>query len=265
MKIFLVAFVVILGFLSMNSVLAHELLPKEIVEYLNNNPNATPEELLNFANTQSGEIAKTLQSRSTQEILSIINNTEVHFWDNAFDFSKLGVRHILSGPDHILFVLTLLLVFSSISEIVRLITAFTVAHSITLILAGTGILVLAPDMVEPLIALSIAVMALSTVFLRKFTLMENPWSKIAIVFFFGLFHGLGFAGLLEEIAIPKNNFISSLFAFNVGIEAGQLFIIGAALPVIFYVRNYKWYPSAIKIIAVIISVIAFYWFIERLT
>jgi len=242
---------------------AHELLPKEVVEYIKEHPDATPEDMRAFALTQDLKIAEKFANSSTEEILRIIKNPESGFFDNAYDFAKLGMHHILIGADHILFVFTLLLVFVSAWEILKLATTFTVAHSVTLILAGTGIVVLSPAIVEPLIALSIAVMAISTVFFRESRIFKSKWSKVIIVFIFGLFHGLGFAGLLEEIAIPERAFASSLLAFNIGIEIGQLVIIGLALPVILYFRNKTWYPTAIKIFALSISVIAIIWFVER--
>lgn len=250
--------------LSPSLVLAHELLPKEVVAYLKEHPDATPEELRAYAQSQNPELAKKFSNRSTQEILTIIKNPESTFLDNSWDFFTLGVKHILSGADHVLFVLSLLLVFISIWDIFKLASTFTVAHSITLILAGTGVLVLSPSIVEPLIALSIAVMALASVFLREVTFMKKVWGKILLVFLFGLFHGLGFAGLLKEIAIPKDKFLSSLLAFNLGIEAGQLLIITAALPLILCFKNRTWYLTVVRVVAIIISVIAFSWFIQRI-
>jgi hypothetical protein len=160
-------------------------------------------------------------------------------------------------------VLTLVLVFVSIYEILKLTTTFTIAHSITLVLAGSGILTLPSRVVEPLIALSIAVVAITSVFFKGKKFIGENRGKIAMVFFFGLFHGLGFAGLLKEIKIPADRFISSLFAFNVGIELGQLVILAVVLPPIYYFRNRPWYPKAIKLIAAIISAIALVWLIQR--
>ena len=137
----------------------------------------------------------------------------------------MGIEHILVGLDHILFVLTLLLVFVSIGEISKLATVFTVAHSLTLILAGTGLLVLSLAFVEPIIALSIACMAIATVFFSSCPIMKRYGVKTSLVFFFGLFHGLGFVGLLLELSIPADTFLSSLLVFNVEIEIGQLIII----------------------------------------
>lgn len=261
-KIFLGVTFALLSFGSVAQ--AHELLPKEIVEYIKENPDATPEEMKAFANAQGGDIAEKFNKSSSEEILSIIKNPDGTFLDNFGDFLKLGVTHILSGFDHVLFVLTLLLVFVSTLEILKLVTTFTVAHSITLILAGTGIVVLSPSIVEPVIALSIAIMALATGYFGQSKIMMNPLIKISLVFFFGLFHGLGFAGLLQEIAIPESKFVSSLFAFNIGIEIGQLIIIAVLVPIILFIKHKPWYGIVVKTIAVIIALLSLYWFVERL-
>lgn len=100
------------------------------------------------------------------EILKIIRNNQTSFFDNIYDFFRIGVGHILSGPDHILFVLSLLLVFISWKDILKLTGIFTIAHSITLLLAGTGLLVLSSRIIEPIIALSIAYVAFTSVFLK---------------------------------------------------------------------------------------------------
>ena len=243
---------------------AHELLPKEIVEYIKENPDATPEEMRTFATAQGGDIAEKFSKSSSEEIITIIKNPDSTFFDNFRDFLKLGVTHILGGFDHILFVLTLLLVFVSTKEIFKLVTTFTIAHSITLVLAGTGILVLSPNIVEPIIALSIAFMAMATVYFGRYKIMSNPVYKIGLVFFFGLFHGLGFAGLLQEISIPENKFISSLFAFNIGIELGQLLIIIMLVPIIIYVKDKSWYQFLVTVIALSITLISLVWFLQRI-
>ncbi len=240
---------------------AHDLLPKQVVEYLNAHPDATPEEIKRYAETLDPAIAEKFSN--TEDIIKILRNRESSFFDNAFDFLRLGVMHLLGGVDHILFVLSMLLVFVSIAEILKLTSTFTVAHSITLILAGTGILTLTPRITEPLIALSIAFMAIASVFFKENKYLNREYGKLGIVFFFGLFHGLGFAGLLKEIEIPANKFASSLLSFNIGIEIGQLIVIAIALPFIFLFRNKSWYPKAIKVIAVIIALIALYWAIQR--
>lgn len=242
------------------TVSAHELLPKNVIEYLRNNPDASVDEVKRYIDTNAPEFSDKV-STDTDTLSLLDRNTS--FWDNVFDFLKLGVRHILGGPDHILFVLSLLLVFVGIVNMLKYTLTFTLAHSITIILAGTGLLTLSASIVEPIIALSIAVVALTSVFLRDNKYLSDLRARLGIVFFFGLFHGLGFAGLLQDINVPDNRFISSLVSFNIGIEIGQLIIVALALPVIYLCRKHKYYPLAVKIAAVIITVIALYWFIER--
>ncbi|MEO5646423.1 MAG: HupE/UreJ family protein [Candidatus Paceibacterota bacterium] len=263
MKKFLIAAILSLSLLSVyaHTASAHNLIPPELATYIQQHPNATPEEVKAFADTQSPEFAK--KFRDGAAIVNIVRNQQTSFFDNVIDFIKLGVGHILSGVDHILFVLSLLLVFVSIRDILRLTATFTVAHSITLVLSGAGILTISPRITEPLIALSIVYVALTSVFLRNNKYIGGQRGKIASVFFFGLFHGLGFAGLLKEIQIPPDKFISSLFSFNVGIEMGQLVIIAIALPIIYVFRNKPWYPTFIKIFAILIAAIALFWVIQR--
>ena len=261
MKKTILALTLLLLLGSASPVYAHDLLPKQVVEYLKSHPQATPQEIQAYAQTLNPEIAAKF-SNST-DIIRIVRNQQTSIWDNAFDFFKLGVGHILSGPDHILFVLSMLLVFVSVTELLQLTSTFTVAHSITLLLAGAGILTLSPKITEPLIALSIAAMALLTVFAKGSRIHVDGVRKLGIVFFFGLFHGLGFAGLLREIDIPANKFVSSLFAFNIGIEGGQLIIIACALPLVFLFRKALWYSRAIQIFAVCISLVSLFWVVQR--
>lgn len=182
----------------------------------------------------------------------------------VLEFIGLGIEHILGGLDHILFVLSLLLVYRSFKHVLQLTATFTIAHSVTLLLAGSGLITLSSRIVEPLIALSIAVMAITTVWFAKQPWMHNAQVKLATVFFFGLFHGLGFAGLLTDIQIPDGQFIPALLSFNVGIELGQLCIVLLALPVIYLFHKRSWYATAIKLLAGFISVVAVVWFFQRL-
>lgn len=251
----------IIGASATRPVSAHELLPKNVIMYIQTHPDASPQQIEDYIKTSSPGLSKKVKSQ--QDVIRIVQQ-KTSLVDNSLDFIKLGVKHILSGPDHILFVLSLLLVFLGIRNVLRYTGTFTVAHSITLILAGSGILTLSSRIVEPVIALSIAVVALATVFLQRNAYISNLKSKLGIVFFFGLFHGLGFAGLLKEIQIPQDKFLSSLFSFNIGIEIGQLIIVAAALPFIYAFRNKKYYPSAIQIIAVVIAAIALFWMVQRI-
>ena len=243
------------------SVSAHEILPNKVIEYIRDNPDASPDQIKQYIADESPELSDKVQS--DQDIIDLANQ-DTSFFDNAFDFLKLGVEHILDGPDHILFVLSLLLVFASFITILKYTSTFTIAHSITLILAGSGILTLSSQIVEPIIALSIAVVALTSVFLRKNKYLGNEKAKLGIIFFFGLFHGLGFAGLLQDIAVPDDKFLSSLISFNIGVEIGQLIIVGLALPVIYLLRNKGWYPKFIKVAAFVIASVAIFWMFQRI-
>ncbi len=231
---------------------AHELLPKALQEYIVEHPDATTDEIQDFIRAQAPEFAEKYGDKD--KVIEIIRNQDTRLFDNMYDFMKLGVGHILAGADHILFVISLLLVFVSVREILKLTITFTIAHSITLILAGTSVFVLSSKIVEPIIALSIAFVAVTSVFLKDNRYFGSLKSKLVMVFAFGLFHGLGFAGLLEEIHVPKEKFVSSLLAFNIGIELGQILIVLVALPLILYA----------KIIAVIIALLGIFWAVQRI-
>jgi hypothetical protein len=251
-----------LGVLSFTSVSAHELLPKDLQEYIQDNPNASVEDIQNFINSQEDPELKEKYTNK-EDIVNIVKNNNTSFFDNSFDFLKLGVEHILKGLDHILFVLSLLLVLVSLKEILKLTGTFTIAHSITLILAGSGFLTLSSKIVEPLIALSIAYVAISTVFLKHKPFFSSEKNKLISIFFFGLFHGLGFAGLLEEIALPQGRLVSSLIGFNIGIEVGQLLIVLVALPLLFLTKNKSWHERMVQVIAVIIALLGIFWAVQR--
>lgn len=239
---------------------AHELLPAALVEYLEEHPNATKEELEDFMASRPD---LTVNGANQGKLIDTVFTGQVNFWHNAWAFIVLGVEHILVGTDHILFVLSLLLTFVSLRKMLKSVSAFTIAHSVTLILAGLSIVTLNTQVVESMIALSIAVVAIGTVFFRKYKVFSSVESKTAMIFLFGLFHGLGFAGLLQNFTIPEGRFLSSLLFFNVGIEFGQLFIILVTLPFIFAFRKKAWYPRAIQVAAIVISAVALYWFVER--
>ncbi len=241
---------------------AHELIPKEAIEYIKEHPNATVEEIQQFMEEKAPGYSKKFKDK--QDAVAVITNQESSFFDTIKDFFVLGIKHILEGIDHVLFLVALLLSFVSLREIIKLTGAFTIAHTITLLLAGASVLTVSTKIVEPLIAFSIAYVAITTVFLKNTLALGKSKYKLATVFFFGLFHGLGFAGILQEIQIPKDRFFSSLISFNLGIEVGQIVIIAAAFPVIYFLRKKIWYGTFIKVVAAIISMIAIFWGFERI-
>jgi hypothetical protein len=174
----------------------------------------------------------------------------------------LGYTHILpKGLDHILFVLGLFLLSPRIRTLLLQVTAFTVAHSITLGLSMYGIVSLPSRVVEPLIALSIAYVAIENLVTREL----KPW-RVALVFMFGLLHGLGFAGVLRELGLPRNEFHTALLTFNLGVEGGQLTVIAGAMIVTLPFKTKGWYRQRVVIPASIaIAVVGAYWFVVRLT
>jgi hydrogenase/urease accessory protein HupE len=144
----------------------------------------------------------------------------------AATYSRLGIEHILTGVDHLLFVLALILLTDSLWRLVRTVTAFTLAHSLTLALATLGVVRVPQAPVEATIALSIVFAAAEVVRRREGGSRLDPW---LIAFAFGLLHGFGFAGALREVGLPPGAIVPALFFFNVGVEAGQLLFIAAVL------------------------------------
>lgn len=176
-------------------------------------------------------------------------------------YLKLGYTHILpEGFDHILFVCGLCLLSKKISTILWQATAFTVAHSITLALSMQNIIVAPSAVVEPIIALTILFVALENLMLTEL----KPW-RIALVFMFGLVHGMGFASALNEIGLPRNSFLTSILSFNVGVELGQMTIIAAVFALIVIpLGKYPWYRTRVVYpLSILIALIAGYWTVQR--
>jgi hydrogenase/urease accessory protein HupE len=150
-------------------------------------------------------------------------------WGVAGEYTRLGVEHILYGVDHLLFVLTLLLITRGIMPLVKTITAFTVAHSITLGLAALGFVQVPQKPVEAVIALSIVFVAVEIVHARRGVAGITARAPWIVAFTFGLLHGFGFAGALNEIGLPQGHIPLALLFFNIGVEAGQLLFIAVVL------------------------------------
>jgi hypothetical protein len=173
----------------------------------------------------------------------------------------LGYTHILpKGTDHILFVLGIFLLSIRLKPILLQVTAFTVAHTITLALTIYGLVALSPRIVEPLIALSIVYVAVENIVTPRLT----PW-RVALVFGFGLLHGMGFAGVLSQLGLPRSEFLPALLSFNVGVELGQLTVIAVAFVLIgLPFRNRPWYRQRIVIPgSLVIAAIGLFWFVQR--
>jgi hydrogenase/urease accessory protein HupE len=181
----------------------------------------------------------------------------------AFRYLALGFTHIVpNGLDHMLFVLGIFLLSRRLREVLAQVSAFTIAHSITLALSVYGIVSVSPRVVEPLIAVSIAYVAIENIFMSEL----KPW-RVALVFAFGLLHGMGFAGALKDLGLPRSEFVIALTTFNVGVEAGQLAVIGAAFLLVgWYCGRRHWYRRLVVVPAsLLIACMAVYWTVERLS
>jgi hypothetical protein len=192
----------------------------------------------------------------------------------TLQFAREGVRHILTGYDHVLFLICLLLpsvlrrtkqgwqpvpsLRLALLPVIGIVTAFTVAHSITLVLAATGTVSLSPAFIEPAIAVTIMVAALDNlgpIFRGR---------RVLFTFFFGLIHGFGFASVLAELHLPVAEFAWALFQFNLGIEIGQLLIVTVVATLLFLLRTRRIYaPVFVRGGSVLAMAIALIWFIER--
>lgn len=172
-------------------------------------------------------------------------------------FFVLGVEHIATGYDHVLFLIALLLVGGGLRGLVAIVTAFTIAHSVTLSLAVLDVVRLPSRLVESAIALSIAWVALENI---VFDRVRGRWR---ITFGFGLMHGFGFASILREMQLPREGLVASLLAFNLGVEAGQLVIVLLAYPLVALVQRSPHRTLLIRVLSGAILVLALRWFIER--
>lgn len=204
-----------------------------------------------------------IREEKTSEPFSL---TEVFRQPTLFDVIKeyvgAGYDHIIpDGLDHILFVLGLFLFSARVRPLLWQITMFTIAHSITLAMAMTGLIELPARVVEPLIALSIAYVGIENVWHRRL-----HKSRLVLVFMFGLLHGLGFASMLTDFGMPKDAFATALISFNVGVEFGQLTIVGlATLALGLWFGNKPYYRRLIAVPgSLVISAVGLYWTWERL-
>jgi hydrogenase/urease accessory protein HupE len=178
-----------------------------------------------------------------------------------YSFVVLGIEHILTGYDHILFLVSLLLVNTGVRSILKIVTAFTVSHSVTLSLAVLNIVSLPSQLVECAIALTIVYVAAENLWKKQF---NHRW---ALTFGFGLVHGLGFAGALREIQIPRSNLFTSLVSFNLGVELGQIFAITIGCLLLRLIQSQlkqqAWQLNLKRGASVGIVVMGLVWFVER--
>ena len=203
-----------------------------------------------------------LSNGDVSDLIFVEGSLEKSKVEIFFDYIKVGFEHIIpKGWDHIVFVLGLFFFSNKLRPLIWQISAFTFAHTVTLALGSLGYVKIVPEIVEPLIALSIVFIAVENIFIRNL----SKWRPL-VIFVFGLLHGLGFASVLGEFGLPSGFFTPALLGFNVGVEFGQLTVVLLAFIFIGYWFNSKnYYSSSIaKPISAIIGLVGAYWFIERI-
>ncbi len=216
-----------------------------------------------------------LQTLNSGTRSATVDLGEPNWLNNFVNSGKLGVNHIQTGPDHVLFVLVLLLpsvlVFSgrnwqpttgflsSLWRVLKIVTMFTIAHSITFTLAGLEILPLpSSKIVESIIALSIAAAAIHNI---RPIFPNREW---LLAFAFGLFHGMGFASLVEGLDVSRSTQLVSLFGRNVGIEIGQAVVVLLLFPGLFLLRRTRFYRPFFVVVSILMALISLAWMVERI-
>ena len=174
-------------------------------------------------------------------------------------FFWLGVEHIVTGYDHLLFLAALLLRGGRFLTLAKLVTAFTLAHSLTLALAVLGLVTVPDRLVEAIIAASITWVALENLALR-----HVPSRRWVVSFLFGLVHGFGFASALRPLALPPWHLTLALLGFNLGVEAAQGIVIAALLPLLAWLSHCPWQPRFVRVTSVVLAIIGLIWFVQRL-
>jgi len=194
--------------------------------------------------------------------LSVAEGATQHSWFSAFwDFFKLGVEHIVTGYDHLLFLFALLAVTHSFWPAIKIITFFTVAHSITLACAVLNIVELPSSFVEPFIAATIIYVGV-----ENLVRGDHPKGRHWLTFGFGLVHGFGFASVLREMEISSGDtgILLPLLSFNLGIETGQITVAAMVLPCIWWLNNKPAIANRfLKVCSLLVSLMGAYWFLER--
>jgi len=185
---------------------------------------------------------------------------------DALGYVELGIGHILYGIDHLLFVLGLLLIVKATRPLLKTITAFTVAHTITLGLATFGVVHLSPTPIEAVIAMSIVFLAVEIAQSQRGIIRltyKKPWP---VAFAFGLLHGFGFAGTLAQIGLPSHDIPAALLFFNIGVETGQIVFVMAFLAFVHSLRelDIKWPAWSYQIPPYAIGSLASFWFLQRI-
>jgi hydrogenase/urease accessory protein HupE len=181
------------------------------------------------------------------------------FLETFASFLKLGVEHIFTGYDHVLFLLGVLLLGKSLVELVKIVTSFTVAHTLTLGLATFSVVEPRIWVIEASIALTIAYIGFENLVLK-----EIPW-RWKITFLFGLIHGFGFANILREMNLPRSGLAASLFSFNLGVEMGQLVIVTLLYPLLLLAAGSRYRERITQCVSLVILGFGLVWFFQRIS
>ena len=180
-------------------------------------------------------------------------------WETIAEFLALGMEHIFTGYDHILFLLALIVVGGALLDLVKVVTAFTVAHTVTLVLAALEVVSLPSGLVEAAIALSIVAVASENLL---FETRSVRW-RVLITFLFGLVHGFGFATILAEMEITRDALLTALVCFNGGVELGQVAIVMLIYPVLRWLRGRTFQRKAVRGVSALILLMGLWWLVER--
>jgi len=198
-----------------------------------------------------------------ESVLDAAHPTAVFFssgassWKTFASFVRLGIEHIFTGYDHLAFLVGLLIVATTLGSMIKVVTSFTVAHSLTLALATFNLVNIPVRLTESLIALSIGYVAAENL------LGVSTTHRYRITFLFGLIHGFGFSNVLREMQLSRSHLALSLFSFNTGVEIGQIVFVLIAFPLILYLTRSRWQRQITSAVSVAILALATYWFVRR--
>lgn len=181
----------------------------------------------------------------------------IPLWVTAWEFLLLGIEHIIHGYDHLAFLAGVIMATTALGSLAKIVTAFTLGHSVTLVLASLNVVTLPGRLIESAIALSIAYVAAENFLDRKFV---DRW---ILTFFFGLVHGFGFANVLGGLGLRPGRLALSLASFNVGVEVGQLAFVVVLVPLLIVLARSTWKEPVHAGLSVAVMTLGFYWFVQR--
>jgi hydrogenase/urease accessory protein HupE len=207
-----------------------------------------PDRARRYDNLAEAELGMTLSSERA---------VDVHPFRTLAHFIGQGVVHIFTGYDHILFIMTLMLAVGTWRRLAVIVTSFTAAHSLTLVAATLGIVTIPARVVEPLIALSVLLVAVDA--------LARPQAnaRAAVTFGFGLVHGFGLSNVLRELGLSGRELVPALLGFNVGVEIGQLLIVMPLFPLVLWLRRQSSYARARALLCGAVAVVAVFWIVLR--